>query len=112
DDRWMYVTDGGHYENLGLVEILRSGSREIYCFDASGDSTDTFGTLADAMRLAREELKIEIGAFDPKCLKPDEHGVSKLGVWACTIQDLDRGHDGPKGWLILAKLEVPSRAPF
>ncbi len=23
DRRWIYVTDGGHYENLGLVEALR-----------------------------------------------------------------------------------------
>jgi len=23
DDRWVHVTDGGQYENLGLVELLR-----------------------------------------------------------------------------------------
>jgi hypothetical protein len=27
--RWIYVTDGGHYENLGLVEALRRGATEI-----------------------------------------------------------------------------------
>ena len=26
---WMYVTDGGHYDNLGLVEALRRGASRI-----------------------------------------------------------------------------------
>ena len=30
---YLYVTDGGHYENLGLVELLRRGCTEIFCFD-------------------------------------------------------------------------------
>jgi hypothetical protein len=36
NDAYLYVTDGGHYENLGLVELLRRGCTEIFCFDASG----------------------------------------------------------------------------
>ena len=36
NDKFLYVTDGGHYENLGLVELLRRGCTEIYCLDASG----------------------------------------------------------------------------
>ncbi len=33
NDKYLYVTDGGHYENLGLVELLRRGCTEIFCFD-------------------------------------------------------------------------------
>ena len=36
DDKFLYVTDGGHYENLGLVELPRRGCGTIYCFDACG----------------------------------------------------------------------------
>ena len=107
DDRWVYVTDGGHYENLGLVELLRRRCSEVYCFDASGDTPDTFGTLADAMRLAREEMEIEI-VFDPTPLKPNDDGISPIGVWAGVI----RYQDGARGWLVLAKLAVPMTAPF
>src|SRR6266568_5466571 len=39
---WMYVTDGGHYENLGLVEALRRGADNIVVLDASGDKADTW----------------------------------------------------------------------
>jgi hypothetical protein len=109
DDQWIYVTDGGHYENLGLVELLRLGCRRIYCFDASGDSVHTFGTIAEAMRLAREEMGIEI-TFDPSLLRPDAKGISKLGVWAGTIRF--NGEAEPSGWMVVAKLQVPEQAPF
>jgi hypothetical protein len=110
DDPWIYVTDGGHYENLGLVELLRRGCREIYCFDGSGDSTSTFGTLAEAMRLARAELDVEIDIEPTKALKADKDGISKLGAWAGTLRYRDESI--PSGWIVIAKLEVPERAPF
>lgn len=107
-DPWVYVTDGGHYENLGLVELLRRGACEIYCFDASGDTPETFGTLSDAMRLAREELGIEVDIRPGKVMKPDADGISQMGVWAGDI----RYPDGTQGWLVIAKLAVPVTAPF
>ncbi len=58
DGRYLFVTDGGHYENLGLVELLRRGCTEIYCVDASNDNE--FGVLGDAVALARSELGVEI----------------------------------------------------
>jgi hypothetical protein len=58
NDKFLYVTDGGHYENLGLVELLRRGCTRIYCFDASGGKQ--LGELGDAIALARSELGVEI----------------------------------------------------
>jgi hypothetical protein len=60
--KYLYVTDGGHYENLGLVELLRRGCTEIYCLDASGVGADgaEFGALGEAITLARSELGVEI----------------------------------------------------
>jgi hypothetical protein len=68
--RYLYVTDGGHYENLGLVELLRRGCRQIYCFDASGG--EGYETLGDAIALARSELDVEIGEMELKPLIPDQ----------------------------------------
>ena len=61
---WMYVTDGGHYDNLGLVEALRRGARNIVVLDASGDKADTWFTLGGAIALARADAGVEID-LDP-----------------------------------------------
>jgi hypothetical protein len=60
DARLIQVTDGGHYENLGLVEALRRRSRLIICIDGGGDTPPLAGGLTDAMRLAEYELGVTI----------------------------------------------------
>lgn len=69
DDRFLLTTDGGHYENLGLVELLRHGVRTAVCIDASGDSGYA-ANLAAAITLAREELGIVITLHEPEVLIP------------------------------------------
>jgi hypothetical protein len=63
-DTWMYVTDGGHYDNLGLVEALRRGARHIVVLDASGDKADTWFTLGGSIALARSDAGVDID-LDP-----------------------------------------------
>ena len=57
---WINVTDGGHYDNLGLVEALHRGAKNIVVFDSSGDRPDTWFTLGGAMALARTDAGVEI----------------------------------------------------
>ena len=58
--RMLLCTDGGHYDNLGLVELLRRRCETIYCIDASGASLPLADALAGAITLAREELGVEV----------------------------------------------------
>ncbi|HVF13336.1 MAG TPA: hypothetical protein VM942_01985 [Acidimicrobiales bacterium] len=67
--RYLYVSDGGHWDNLGLVELLRRGCTEIICISAAGDGAKGFGTISEAMALAREELGVEWD-FDPTPVRP------------------------------------------
>lgn len=55
-DDHVFVSDGGHVENLGLVELLRRGARLIVCLDASRDEPGSFATLRAALELADTEL--------------------------------------------------------
>jgi hypothetical protein len=75
-DTWMYVTDGGHYDNLGLVEALRRGARHIVVLDASGDKADTWFTLGGSMALARSDAGVDID-LDPTTMVK---GGSKLAA--------------------------------
>src|SRR5215471_13982180 len=61
---WMYVTDGGHYDNLGLVEALHRGADHIVVLDASGDAVNTWSTIGNAIALARSDAGVEI-TLDP-----------------------------------------------
>lgn len=83
NDKFLYVTDGGHYENLGLVELLRRGCTRIYCFDASRG--EPLGELGDAIALARSELGVEI-TFENEALdRLDEHNDAKVAADSCAI---------------------------
>jgi hypothetical protein len=71
---WMYVTDGGHYDNLGLVEALRRGARNIIVLDASGDKADTWFTLGGAIALARTDAGVQID-LDPTVMIRGGHDL-------------------------------------
>ena len=85
NDKFLYVTDGGHYENLGLIELLRRGCRHIYCFDASGGRQ--LAQLGDAIALARSELGVEISfpGGQLERLMENEKGVAKARCAAGTL---------------------------
>ncbi len=62
--RYIYLTDGGHWENLGLVELLRRRCTDVLCFDASSDQAGAGQDLGRAIALARSELGADI-ELDP-----------------------------------------------
>jgi hypothetical protein len=83
DARFLYVTDGGHYENLGLVELLRRGCGKVYCFDASGGTPAA--ALGDAIALARSELGVEV-ELDPTHVTEGKDGFAKSSCAVGTIK--------------------------
>lgn len=106
-NRYVYVTDGGHWENLGLVELLRRGCTHILCFDASGDDAGHFHTLSNAISLARSDLGVTI-EIDTAPLLPDEKGFSSSDVICGKIfyPKTDEG-DPKEGVLVYAKAVIP-----
>jgi hypothetical protein len=59
NDRMVYLTDGGHYENSGIVEMLRRRPAQMLCLDASGASQRNLASLRDSLVLAWEELGVQ-----------------------------------------------------
>lgn len=108
DAKYLYVTDGGHYENLGLVELLRRGCTRIYCFDASGGQD--FKELGDAVALARTELDVEI-QIDPTPLSPT--GPDNIAE-ACAVKGSFTYSDSGRtsGTLIYARNVMTNVAPW
>src|SRR5262249_4293968 len=56
----VYLTDGGHIENLGIYELLRRRCKLIIAVDAEADATMHLPSLVTLQRYARIDLGIRI----------------------------------------------------
>jgi hypothetical protein len=70
NERLLLVSDGGHYENLGLVEALRRRCTTIYLADGGGDRPPTAQGLVEAIDLAYSELGVVIELDEPLASEP------------------------------------------
>ena len=56
----VYLTDGGHIENLGIYELLRRRCQLIIAVDAEADPEMSFGSFITLQRYARIDFGIRI----------------------------------------------------
>lgn len=73
DNRFIHLSDGGHWENLGLVELLRRHCTHVLCFDASSEAAGSGQDLGRAIALARSDLGVEVD-LDPRPTIADDRG--------------------------------------
>jgi hypothetical protein len=57
---YVYLSDGGHFENLGIYEMVLRRCRTIVVLDSGCDADFTYGDLGNALRKIRIDLKIPI----------------------------------------------------
>lgn len=102
-DRFLYVTDGGHYDNLGLVEALRRRPKTVLVLDASNDDEDSYATLGQAIATARMDLGCTVD-FDPRAMrhKDKDRPKAAFGYGKITYRPID-GAPAETGRLWLAK---------
>jgi len=115
DAPFLYLTDGGHYENLGLVELLRRKCQMVWCVDASGDKIDTFGTLGGALATAESELGVSFTICPKQDMWPSEKPADDTKP--CFVKSpYCRGTftyaDGTSGRIVVVKAGVPENAPW
>lgn len=104
--RWLYVTDGGHYENLGMVEALRRRPDLLIVLDASADRESPCATLGQAVALARTECGVCVD-INPRPTLSSAAGLSETNTVVGTFSypgELAQHH------LLYAKLAVPAGA--
>jgi hypothetical protein len=69
DSQWIYLSDGGHFENLGLYEMVRRRCRTIVVSDAGCDPTCSFEDLGNAVRKIYIDFGVSI-EFAPLEIQP------------------------------------------
>lgn len=62
---YVYLSDGGHFENLGLYEMVLRRCRFIVVSDAGCDPEYTFEDLGNAIRKIRIDLGVPIEFDEP-----------------------------------------------
>ena len=73
DDRskYVYLSDGGHFDNMGLYELVRRRCYRILICDGEEDQKYVFDGLATAIRKCRIDFGVEIVLSDLKKLRLD-----------------------------------------
>jgi hypothetical protein len=62
---YVYLSDGGHFENLGLYEMILRRCRYIVVLDSGCDPKFTYEDLGNALRKIRIDLNIPIEFDEP-----------------------------------------------
>jgi hypothetical protein len=60
NSNYVYLSDGGHFENLGIYELVKRRCAFIVACDAGADPDCGFGDLGAAIRKCREDMGVEI----------------------------------------------------
>jgi hypothetical protein len=108
--QYINLSDGGHFDNLGLYEMVLRRCRYIFISDAGHDPLCTFEDLGNAIRKIRIDFGIPI-AFEKKILilpRSDK----ETGLYCATAQICYREADGPDvpdGQLVYIKPALTGR---
>jgi predicted acylesterase/phospholipase RssA len=99
DRSFVHLADGGHFENLGIYELVRRRARVIVVSDGTADPTYSFADLRRALRLIEEDfgVTVDFGSdvskmeplmpqVDSNCNYPLGIRISKQGYIVGTIQ--------------------------
>jgi hypothetical protein len=116
--KYVYLSDGGHFENLGVYELVKRRCKFIVACDAGADPDYAFDDLGNAIRKCREDIGVEIevdtsplipqsGADGDKCEK-------KLTAQHCVVGTIHydmADPEGGKGVFVYIKASLTGNEP-
>ncbi|MDP1680899.1 MAG: patatin-like phospholipase family protein [Burkholderiales bacterium] len=98
DSPFIYLSDGGHFENLAIYELVRRRCQNILVVDAGADPNNTFDDLGNAIRKCYADFGVVID-IQVEPLKQDKSGQV---AGYCAVGEI-RYADAPPGTLIYIK---------
>ncbi len=109
---FLYLSDGGHFDNLGVYELVRRRCRHILAIDAGADPELRFDDLGNLIRKCRTDLGVHI-AIDVEQLRRDAQ--SGRSTRHCTVGRIYYPRDGddpaPKGTIVYIKPSLTGDEP-
>jgi patatin-like phospholipase len=111
DAAYVYLSDGGHFDNMGLYELVKRRCGLIIVCDAEADSQYQYRGLAGAIRKCRIDMGIDIN-LDLTELTPPE--VGKPSTKHCAIGTIHYENadiEAPAGTIIYIKASLTGDEP-
>lgn len=108
--KWVYLSDGGHFENLGLYEMVLRRCHTIIVVDGSADPDYSFEDLAGAFRKIYIDSGIPIEPVCDPAIQPGRGARNKH----CAVFNIRYSCVHPKapdGNLIYLKASLCSKLP-
>lgn len=111
DNPYVYLSDGGHFENLGLWSMVQRRCGVIIVSDAGCDPAYTFDDLSNAVRRIRLDLGIPI-EFEQIDMSKARQGNGNAHVAVGTIRyRVVDGPGAPDGLLLYIKATLSGDEP-
>jgi hypothetical protein len=108
---YVYLSDGGHFENLGLYEMVLRRCHYIVVSDGSCDADRSFTDLGNAIRKIRIDLGIDI-EIETELLEFQPGSRMSRAHFALGLIRYDRVDPGaPPGLLIYLKPSLTGNEP-
>jgi hypothetical protein len=104
--KYVHLSDGGHFENLGLYELVRRRCRFIVCVDAAADPASGFADLGNAVHKCRVDFGADIH-IDVSALRPQAEG---LAARSCAVGSIVYA-DGSRGTVLYVKPTLTGMEP-
>lgn len=103
--KYIYLSDGGHFDNLGLYEMLRRRCRFIVVSDATSDPDYVYADLGSVMRKAAIDFGIRITFKHLDMGRPDKTAVRGAYSAFAVIQYPEKKSTGERrcGYLLYIK---------
>jgi len=107
--RYVYLSDGGHFENLAVYELIRRRCRLIVAGDGDADSAYAFSDLLGLIEKARTDFGARI-EIDFASIRPAEGSRECPKNFVVGTIYYDPNNCKDVGTLILVKASMPMRA--
>ncbi len=108
---FVYLSDGGHFENLAIYELVRRRCRYIIASDAGQDPQITFEDLGNAIRKCYTDLGIRID-IDAVPLRPEAGSrYSRQHCVVGTIHYEEVDENESPGTLVYIKASLSGNEP-
>jgi len=109
--RYVYLSDGGHFENLGIYELLRRRCRLIVSCDAGCDPDYKFEDLRKLIEKAHADFGARI-EIDYARMRPDYSMRESQWNYAVGTIYYDSSNNLDTGTLIFIKASMPMKVDY